>query len=388
MPVPVDLPTYRDILDHLVDYQRGSPAPYLQRIARRAIVSAAKVLANAHSWTYYMQHGRINTMAPYDTGTVVYDHTGGAYERLVTLTDGTWPEWAPYGTLVIGGVPYSVAERQSNTQLQLDVYQNPGTDVESTSYNLYREAYTLPVDCRTIDRIYSPTTSLECSYVHPRDWLQSIAYAATSAGSPSLYTIMGDPDYQGQLALRVYPYSDSAVPLDFVYQRRPRSNNIEGVYTGTISVSEGSTTVTGSGTSWDDTLVGSLLRFSANAQELPTGLDGGNPYKLERTVMEVLSATQLVIDQRSPWSLSDVKYMISDPIDIEPGAMETAFLRCCESQLAKISRLPDRADAEKEYLLELDRAKCADSRTTAPRAVGMGSYRVRLSDMPLGPDVE
>ena len=30
----------------------------------------------------------------YLTGTVAYDHQGGTYDRLLTLTDGTWPAWA------------------------------------------------------------------------------------------------------------------------------------------------------------------------------------------------------------------------------------------------------------------------------------------------------
>ena len=390
MPSPTDLPTYRDILDYLVDYQRGNPSAYVQRHARRALVEALRVVTNGHQWSYFTGLGRINTMTPYTTGTVVYDHSGGAYERLATLTDGTWPTWVAYGQLVINNVQYTVAERRSATEIQLSIYQNPGEDItEATQYGLYRDTYTLPVDCATVDEIFPINSTTKVRYAHPREWLSAHRYNSSSANSPSLYTITGDPDFQGQLAIRFYPYPDSNYPMDFIYQRRPRSNNVEGIYAGTVTVSEGNTSIAGEGTSWDDSLVGSLLRFSKNGQELPTGLDGGNPYKMERMVMEVTDEQNLVIDQPSAWSLAGVKYMISDPIDIEPGAMQTVYLRCCESQLAKIARFPDRDKIEMDYQLALEEAKMADSRNTTPRHVGgQGGYRTRLADMPAGADVD
>ena len=390
MPAPTDLPTYRDILDYLIDYQRGNPSAYVQRNARRAIVEALRVLTNSHSWANFSQFGRVNTVAPYATGTITYDHTAGAYERQVTLVDGIWPEWAAYGTLVIGTVPYSVSERRSDLILQLDVHENLGADLtDPTPYCLYRDTYTLPVDCATVDQIYSPNSSTCVQYAHPREWLRAHRYNEASSGSPSIYTVTGDPDFQGQLAIRLYPYPDLADNLDFMYQRRPRSNSVEGSYTGTVTVSAGGSTVVGTGTAWDDTLVGSLIRFSGTTNELPSGLDGGNPYRLERMIMEVTDDHTLMIDQPATWALAGVKYVISDPIDIEPGVMQTVFLRCCESQLGKIARFPDRDKLEIEYLIELERAKSADSRSTAPRSGGSQAWNHRrMADMPQGADVE
>ena len=390
MPSPTDLPTYRDILDYLVDYQRGNPSAYVQRNARRAVVEGLRVLTNAHQWTYFTQVGRVNTVAPYTTGTVVYDHSGGAYERVLTLTDGTWPTWAPYGEVVINGVHYSVDEYRSATELQLSIYQNPGEDItDATQYGLYRNTYTLPVDCATIDQVFPSNSTQKIDFAHPRTWLQAQIYNDSAANTPTIYTITGDPDFQGQLAIRFFPSPDSAYPMDFIYQRRPRSNNVEGIFEGTVTIESGNSTVAGGGTSWDDSLVGSLLRFSKNAQDLPTGLDGANPYKMERMIMEVVDSETIVIDQPSAWDLPAVKYMISDPIDIEPGAMQTVYLRCCESQLGKIARFPDRDKLEGEYLLELERSKVADSRNTTPRSVGgQGGYGTRLANMPAGADVD
>lgn len=388
MPVPMDLPTYRDVLDHLIDYQHGSPAPYVHRNARRAIIHALRVLANSYQWPYWTQVGRVNTHAPYNTGTVTYDHTGGAYERVLTLTGGTWPDWAAYGIVVIGATKYSVAERQSSTQLQLEVYHNPGEDIAESSYELFRDAYTLPVDCRVVDHVYSSSSYTHLDYVHPREWLRGTVYHSSASGYPVRFTVTGDPDFQGQLAIRVDPYPDSAMALDFIYQRRPRSNNVEGVHAGTASVDASNVSVSGEGTSWTDTMVGSLIRFSNNDTDLPTGLEGSNPYTLERTVMQVVSGTHLMLDQPAPETLSGVKTMISDPIDIEPGGMEVAFYRCCESQLAKTIRTKDRAEVERDFQMELERAKNASVPTTAPRHAGQTRRKLRLSDMPTGADVE
>lgn len=53
--------------------------------------------------------------------------TGGTYSTgtvaillgVVTLTGGTWPDWADGGTLTVGGVDYTVASRDSASQLTL-----------------------------------------------------------------------------------------------------------------------------------------------------------------------------------------------------------------------------------------------------------------------------
>jgi hypothetical protein len=53
-----------------------------------------------------------DTTLSYTTGTVVYDATGGAHERLVTLSGGSFPSWVDVGARVkIGGGWYTVTTR-------------------------------------------------------------------------------------------------------------------------------------------------------------------------------------------------------------------------------------------------------------------------------------
>tara|TARA_E500000331_G_scaffold356741_1_gene416026 strand:- start:6364 stop:9285 length:2922 start_codon:yes stop_codon:yes gene_type:complete len=60
--------------------------------------------------------------------TITYDHTGGTYERMLTLSGATWPASAEHGYIFIGGTTYNVYRRISDTVLILDKEFNPGSD--------------------------------------------------------------------------------------------------------------------------------------------------------------------------------------------------------------------------------------------------------------------
>ena len=74
----------------------------------------------------------------YTTGAVVYDHTGGASERLLTLSGSgaAYPSWAGSAKVRIGSTTYDVDSRLSDTTLTLSSSSNPGTDVGSSSYTM------------------------------------------------------------------------------------------------------------------------------------------------------------------------------------------------------------------------------------------------------------
>ena len=93
MTQSIQLVTYFDLIDSTLDYCGASIDERNLRYARTAIQNAFRELSNSREWTYYQQIGFINTVASYSTGTIEYDHTGGANERQVTLTTGTWPTW-------------------------------------------------------------------------------------------------------------------------------------------------------------------------------------------------------------------------------------------------------------------------------------------------------
>src|SRR5688572_30035894 len=103
------LVTYDDLTSHAIDYGMQARDAETERFARRAVLAAYADLPNHHRWSYYKEVGRLVTVDDYSTGTVEFDYTAGANERQLTLTDGTWPEWAALGAVVIDTTPYSVA---------------------------------------------------------------------------------------------------------------------------------------------------------------------------------------------------------------------------------------------------------------------------------------
>lgn len=90
----------------------------------------------AHEWTFLRPTTTLTTTAPYETGTVT------AVAGVVTLAAGTWPSWAAQGELEISGSTYSVASRDSNSQLTLDDVSVAAS--AGSTYSLSRPAYTLP----------------------------------------------------------------------------------------------------------------------------------------------------------------------------------------------------------------------------------------------------
>jgi hypothetical protein len=391
MSASVDILTYRDAVDWLTDYRDANPSAMSLRDQRRAVYSALRILPNAHAWSYFYQQGRVNTVGPFTDGTITYDHTGGDYERVVTLSGNTevFPHWAAFGVLTIGNVMYQVAERRSDTQLQLSVHSNIGSDITTaTSFTLFRDTYTLPADFIKADQMYTPESWRRMSYVHPREWLVAHRYNVTSSNTPYHYTITGSPDFQNCMAVRFYPFPDRATSIDFIYMRRPRQARIEDYHAGTVTIDSGDVYADGQGTVFTDDMVGSIFRVS-DTDQIPTSRAGANPYAEERMIMRVPSSTQIEVDQPFIGSYSESGYMISDPIDIETGVMITVFLRCCEAEFGKIARLPDRQELQAEYLSALEWARAADRRSTAPRSVYTeGLWTRRLAYMPTGNDVD
>jgi len=388
--------TFKDLVDHLAYFLEGNPSQECYRACRRAVLSAVDELAGMHTWSYFTRQGRLNLSAPYSTGTIEYDHTGGSvsgtnYERLVTLTDGDFPEWAAYGVLVISDVTYNVATRIDDDNLQLEIGSNPGEDVDSgTSYTLYRDTYTLPSDLVSIDRMFPENSWDDLSFIHPREWLGGHRHNVTSAQPPDFFTVMGARDFMGVLCARFFPYPDSATTMDFIYRARPRALQIENHESGTVTVTADSAALTGSDTEWTSDMVGSVVRISDDRENYPTGRDGANPFDQERIIISVADATNATVDRN--WDTtrsSGVLHRVSDPVDIEIGGMTTALLRVCEQQVAAIRQLERYKEIAALAADAVERAMEADSRTTGPRSVDTEgvSYR-RLANMPLGSDVE
>lgn len=378
----IQLTTYHDAVDYLINYAGGDSQQRTLTDCQRAVTSGYREFHAAYDWSYLYARGRIATVEPYSTGTITYVQS----TRTVTLVGGTWPTWATYGTLVIDLIPYEVASRVSGTILILSQSSNPGADISAaTSFEIYRDTFPMPCDYQKGFDMVEMTGGQIVTQVSNNDWLvpQQIS---SGAGKPRTFAITSDPNYLGTLACRFYPRADQAYALDFIYHRRPRQLNIVDYSVGVASATNGSASISGSTTNWASKHIGSVIRFSVDGDKnIPTGREGAYPYAYERVITSVTSAVALTVDEVLPETLTNVKYRISDPLDIEEGASMTAFWRECEKQIRQMKRMKPLQTEDAEWNLAYARARESDCRSMSMRvAGGTMAYRRRLIDMPQG----
>lgn len=266
------------------------------------------------NWTYFYHRFRTWTVAPYNTGTVQYLQSSGAIPYQLTLTGGTWPSWAgmgtvafggtgvvyappPYGTLGLGNIPNMVAARISNTVLQLSASSNPGEDVTTDSpFQLWQEAYTLPADFGAMGEQVRMGYSRWMKYLTPDEFIK-YQRIQISPAAPYCYTIKGDEQKYGALAINFYPPPDALYQIDASYRRKPRQMNILEYSTGTVSTTSGITTLTGGGGAiFNANMVGSVIRLAQDDSAVPTGVAGANPFYIERTIVAFIDAQTLTLD--------------------------------------------------------------------------------------------
>jgi hypothetical protein len=353
---------------------------------RRAIVDAYELLPSLHPWTYFQRKHRVTLQEPQTDGTIEYTSS----TRALVLSDATWPSWAKYGEVLIGDVLSRIASVDSSTQVTLEPDNAPAADIASgTAYELQRSSYPLSPDIR---RVSSPIGEDKWTdrYVRPDEWL-TLRQGSPSSGEPFHWTIMGSPDSYGLLSLIFYPAPSAAESMDLLVEARPRPLRYDGTQNdqrvGTVTSTATDETVTGSGTAFDDSMVGSILRFGTTTK-YPTQRIGMNPYTEEAVIESVTSATSLELAAAAAVTRSSgVKYTISDPIDMD-RSLRPLFLRLCEKMLAQFL-----GDAKRYQVATLaadealGEARSTNSRVNDISVVGGDiPYQRRMADMPYLPN--
>lgn len=377
---PTGLRTYQDAVDHLVNFTGGNPIDASQRLTRTAVQNAYLRLINERSWQYLYTSGQVALVAPYSTGTIAFDLTGGSSERLLTLSGGTWPTWAKFGRVRIEQNVYEVESRLGNTTLQLKAGLSPGADIAAgTGYTLFRSVYSLPVDLKRLTSPHNKNTWWSGSVgQQDQHWLES---RVNDCGDPVRWTIAADPDITGTYALYVQPYPSQDLIFDFIYQRNARPLFYSGYETaaraGTVTVSANSSSVAGTNTTFTSAMEGSIIRFGTSALH-PDGLGGLNPFTEQRKILSVTNATTLILDTPVSSAKSAVKYVVTDPIDL-PETFWNAMIRACEWEYSLTGRGPKPDQAAAHYKDALVKAKESDSVMEVTRCFngvgGMGPYQ-------------
>jgi hypothetical protein len=377
--------TYADLLTALDDFARAEGAVSAhQGELRRAVLEAVEEFEAERDWEFLNGTTRVQLQAPYSTGTVAYT----ASTRALTLSaDGTWPDWAVDGSVRIGDV-ISDVESVSGQVATLDIEMCPTDDIAAgTSYRLWPRWYALDTDVVAVGDPMDESLSYALGrYVSPAAMAGLNRWSDTT-GTVRQWTVKPVPDHYSVKGLFVYPASDTSRTIDLPCKRRIRPLVYSGVDAledaGTIAVTAGSQDVTGTDTTFESAMVGSILRISRNANR-PTGIEGSNRYVEQRSVSTYTSATALTVDAAIVTTRSGVGYMITDPVDVS-GSVYTALLRIAQRNLAQTKAFENQGFAKRRAVEALTLAKRADDPVRPLRiAGGAAETTYRLKDFDSG----
>lgn len=341
----IELITYDDMVQHLVDVYEFNDATRMGRLARIAVDSAYTELPAMYRWRYFEKRTTFKTVASYNTGSITYDHTGGSNERELTLASGTWPSWAKFGRITISDVEYRVESRVSDTVLTLHQEDNPGADVAAgTTYTIARSAYPAPINFRKLIHMIDRDYDREISIVGTSTEHHASTWSWDQPETPWIASIRAVEDYYGILSFVFVPAPSAIRSYDITYESKPRDLNIVSYSTGTVATS--GTTVTGDTTVFPTNCVGSIIRFGTSGSSTAvTNKYGANPFTEQRVITARASDTSVTIDQAATSDYSSgTAYQISDPIDLHPGPMQVAFRRLAEYELARVTGMQDRGE--------------------------------------------
>lgn len=357
-----DVRTYSDLYNAVLDgYGELSRSDRNARLAKMACQNAYRDLCNRRVWRWYTRRKTISTSASVnDTATYV------ASTRTWTFTTAL-PSDAERYRVIHSGNHYSISSVTGANTAVSPIENAPSSNISSAeSVTLYRNAYFLPIDFRKMRGLYDVDSELGIPIIDD---------AVQQADSLLFYDT---PDWPRRAALRntgeVYvglelvfsPPPDAERTYDVMYEAEPRALKILEENAGTCTVS--SLSVTGSGTAFDSSMVGSVIRFTTSTTDAPTSLEGyissDNPYDEYRVITAVASATSLTIDEAVSGTYSGTKFSISDPLDIDVTSMYTCLLRMAEVEYGRLSGAPDLSTREQLASRELERAKENDNRVT------------------------
>lgn len=383
MSAPI-LYAYQDLVQHLVDLLGGGALAANQREFHAAVQGAYQEVANTRDWQSLVRQGRLVTSAPYSSGTIQFQSSSGSYPNQVTLTttDGSvWPSDAIYGTLRVNNVNAEISLRVDDHNLQLDPHVTfPEDWPAGTTYTWFRSHYYLPADFRRTNELLYEGTQWISNYIPQADMLR-LERIVSAGGYPTHFSVIASPRLIGSWELWLYPYPNQVASVDFIYGSAPRQISFTGYEpnstAGTVTISPGSNTVTGTGTQFSAAMAGSLIRVSSDTDQQPSGIGGLNPFAEQKIIMKVTGTGSLTVDSPFVNGYTATQYCVTDPIDLMADLLEF-LLRTAEYKIALIKQMSDIAVYQQNYKEAKIRAMESDQRSIQQRWVGRTNTFPRL----------
>jgi hypothetical protein len=375
---------YCDLVDSIIAYSGQNPNTQNTQNANRAAVAAYLGIVRMHDWSFYKRMFSIPTNTGYSTGTVTYDHTGGATcERQITLTGGSFPTWAAYGYVQIAMKTYQVQKWFSTSVIQLAEFNNPGADItDPQAYQMPRDLYPLPPDYfEAFNAIVQPSGQ-KLEYVPIAQWAYGRDYYLNQS-YPFIFTVTQDLTVPQRQAARFYPAPNGEYSILFSYKADLVKPQYRKVVDGDVTIVSGNSTVNGNGTAFESGMAGTVLRVSKGGNTaLPTGIEGDNPPYFEGVIDSVTDGTTLVLQTAPTVSVNRGKYVISSLLDVEPNATREYVFRECQRQYRTMARVPAIAGEAADWQRCLNQAKDADDRYAGYKACSPWRPLLTIFDVP------
>lgn len=350
---PLDYPelmTFQDAIERiqLAHGLRGTVTE--TNAARMAVMDAMRELPAKHSWAYFQRAFQVTSVAPVGQLVGVYDHTGGAVERQLTLTSGTWPVTAAEGQVLFAENLFKVEKRISNTVVQLSYDSNPGADVASTSIVWCQTSYRIGQRIRKVLSLSEATTELPLDYL-PQQQLIEHLRTTPQPSTPIFFNIHQTGNYLGMMEIEFAPPPMDVKTYILAVEAQPRPLR---VHADPFTVTTSGTTVTSSDNAFKAYHKGSVLRLSKNT-ERPTGSAGDvndyNPYVEQRVITSVTNSTTVEVSHAFDLNWSGVSAVVTDPLDLDTISLWDFFFALAMRKFAQYSPVP----AKMEVLMATER---------------------------------
>ena len=330
--------------------------------ARMAVMDSMRELPAKHSWAYYQRAFQVTSVAPVGSLVGVYDHTGGAVERQLTLTTGTWPATAAEGQVLFSENLFKVEKRISDTVVQLSYDSNPGADVASTQIVWCQTSYRIGQRVRRILSLSEATTELPLDYL-PQQQLIEHLRTTPQPSTPIFFNIHQTGNYLGMMEIEFAPPPMDVKTYILAIEAQPRPLR---VHSDPFKVNVSGATVTSLDNAFKSYHKGSVLRLGKDA-DAPTGSAGNiseyNPYVEQRIITNVVSSTTVQVSHAFDSNWSGVGAVITDPLDLDTISLWDFFFAMATRKFAQYSPVP----AKMEVLM-------ATERQTYNTAVANNSY--------------
>jgi len=230
-------------------------------------------------------------------------------------------------------------------------YWLEGTNTATTVAS--QQAYSLPYDYDKLIDVYltvSSTKYVPTEIVSHTDWDRLNEQTTYTSNNPVFFHI-----YNNQMLFWPIP-SSSSLTITYNYRKNVVDLSIADYTTGTVATA-GTTTVTGSGTSWNASMIGKYLQVTPTSTAATNG--DGFWYK----ITAVASTTSLTVDRAYGGSnVTGAAYTIGQMPAIVEAFHDLPVYKAVEMYYSTIEPEPDRAQMFKRIYEEKYAGLVSDSK--------------------------